>query len=185
MAEAVRALPEGYLHEAGMGISEMLLSLPEYKTAGTVLAFASTEREPDIWPFLAQVLRDGKLLALPVCTAPGVMECRSVTDLDQLDPGMYGILEPRKGSPLILPKEIGLVVVPCVSCDREGRRLGRGGGYYDRFLAAWHGAAVCVCPEELLREDIPAEPWDIAVPMVAKEKKIYRIGPGGAGNFGH
>ncbi len=182
---AIRTLPEGYLHEAGRGISEMLLSLPEYRAAVTVLAFASTDREPDMWPFLVQVLRDGKRLALPVCTAPGVMECRAVTDLGQLHPGRYGIPAPREGSPLVLPADIDLAVVPCVTCDREGRRLGHGGGYYDRFLAAYQGAAVCVCPETLLRESVPAEPWDIAVPLVSTEKKIYRISPASAENFGH
>ena len=185
ISEAARMLPEDYLRKAGEGLCEMLLSLPEYQTAETVFAFASTDKEPDIWPFLAQTLRDGKRLALPVCTAPGVMECRAVVDLGQLRPGRYGIPEPREGSPLVLPNDIDLAVVPCVTCDREGHRLGHGGGYYDRFLAAYQGAAVCVCPETLLRESVPAEPWDIAVPMVATEKKIYRIGPVNAENFGH
>ena len=135
IANTIKALPVGYLRRAGAGIGERLASLPEYRAAKTVLAFASTAAEPDIWPFLRRALADGKSLALPVCVASGVMVFRAVTDLDALAPGKYGIPEPPAESALVPPEAIDFTVIPCVTCDKAGDRLGHGGGYYDRFLA--------------------------------------------------
>ena len=176
IAAAICLLRPGYLCEAGGAISEKLAAMGEYRAARTILAFASTDTEPDIRPFLLGVLQDGKRLVLPACTAADAMEYRTVTDLDALRPGRYGILEPPEGSSVVQPAEIGFAVLPCVTCDRSGRRLGHGGGYYDRFLTDYKGTAVIVCPEMLLREDIPMVNWDQAVPIVVTERTIYRGG---------
>ena len=174
IANAVKALPEGYLRRAGAGIGKRLASLPEYRAAKTVLAFASTAAEPDIWPFLRRVLADGNRLALPVCIGLGVMEFRVVTGLDRLIPGRYGILEPTGEYTLVPPEAIGFAVIPCVTCNRAGDRLGHGGGYYDRFLAVYTGPAAVLCPEALTREDIPIGPLDRPVSIVVTERDIYR-----------
>lgn len=174
IANEIDALPQECLRSAGAGIGERLISLPEYRAAGTVLAFASTNAEPDIWPFLRRVLADGKHLALPVCTGPGLMEFRVVTELDTLASGRYGILEPSAESELVSPEAIDFAMIPCVTCNRAGDRLGRGGGYYDRFLAVYAGPAAAVCPEALMREAIPIGPLDRPVPIVVTERDIYR-----------
>ena len=69
-----------------------------------------------------------------------------------------------------------LAVIPCVTCSREGRRLGRGGGYYDRFLAHYRGAAVLVCRERLLRQEIPFGVHDYPVPWVVTEAGLFEDG---------
>ena len=174
IVDAVKALPVGYLRKAGTVIGERLASLPEYRAANTVLAFVSTAAEPDIWPFLRRVLVDEKRLALPVCTSPGIMEFRAVANLDSLTPGRYGILEPPAENELVLTEAIDFAVIPCVTCNKAGDRLGHGGGYYDRFLAVYTGPAAVVCPEALIREDIPIGPLDGPVPIVVTERDTYR-----------
>ncbi len=67
-------------------------------------------------------------------------------------------------------------MIPCVTCSREGRRLGRGGGYYDRFLAHYRGAAVLVCRERLLRQEIPFDLHDYPVPWVITEAGLFEDG---------
>lgn len=170
------ALPAGALRRAGQDIAEHIAGLPEYRSAGTVLAFAGTDREIDTAPLLDMILRDGKRLALPRCAGPGRMEARLVKDPALLRPGAYGILEPSPDWPLIVPADVHLVIVPCAACDRAGRRLGHGGGYYDRYLAVYAGQAALVCPEALVLDRIPQGPFDQAVPLLVTEAGVYRNG---------
>ena len=96
--------------------------------------------------------------------------------MSRLAPGAYGIPEPTRETPLIGTDEVDFAVIPCLSCSRSGLRLGKGGGFYDRFLAAYRGSAVLVCPERLVREDIPMEPHDRPVPRVLTEAGLYERG---------
>ena len=116
------------------------------------------------------MLADGKRLCVPLCTAPGVMECRQVLALSELAPGTYGIPEPPAAAPLVPAEEIDLAIVPCASASPDGDRLGRGGGYYDRFLRRCTGDALLLCREALLRAHIPQEPHDIRLPAVITER---------------
>ena len=104
------------------------------------------------------------------------MELRAIRDLKELFPGAYGILEPPADSPALSPDQIDLAVIPCVTCSREGRRLGRGGGYYDRFLAHYRGAAVLLCRERLLRQEIPFGVHDYPIPWVLTEAGLFEDG---------
>ena len=143
-------LPFRYREAAYRAIARYLLALPEYRSAEAVFCFVSAGREIDTRPILDQTLADGKMLCVPLCVADGIMELRAIRNLEELFPGAYGILEPPAASPALSPDQIDLAVIPCVTCSREGRRLGRGGGYYDRFLAHYRGAAVLLCRERLL-----------------------------------
>jgi 5-formyltetrahydrofolate cyclo-ligase len=72
------------------------------------------------------------------------------------------------------PEEIDLVICPGVAFDREKRRLGMGGGYYDRFLPLCRKAAVILAAfEEQRAEEVLAEPEDIAMDYVATDRKVY------------
>ena len=171
-----RELSPDYRMESDRRIAALLLSLEAYRTAGTVCCFVGTAREIDTRPILRDALDAGKRLCVPRCGAPGEMAMREIAALDQLSPGTMGILEPPENAPVILPEEIDFAVLPCLSCDIRGNRLGHGGGYYDRFLRAYHGAAVLLCRERLLQPAIPVESHDIAVPRVLTERGAYSNG---------
>ena len=165
-----------YKADSSRAIAAHLLAMPEYQTAGTVFCFVGTAREIDTQPILADALAAGKILCVPLCTAPGVMELRRITAPEALSPGAYGILEPPSNAPVIGVDEVDFAVLPCVTCDRFGRRLGKGGGYYDRFLAHYRGGSVLLCREKLIREEIPVEPHDYPVPWVLTERGLYEDG---------
>lgn len=165
-----------YLERSAQAIAARLLAMPEYRDAGTVFCFAGARREVDTRPILRDALESGKVLCVPLYTGPGEMELRRITALEQLTPGSRGIPEPPPDSPALSPDGVDFAVLPCVTCDRLGRRLGRGGGCYDRFLSHYRGAAVLLCRERLIREEIPVEPRDHPVPWVLTERGLYEDG---------
>ena len=157
-------------------VAIQVLALPEYRRAQSLFCFVSTTREIDTTPVLLDALHSGKTLCVPLCTEPGRMESRQITDLNQLVPGRYRLLEPTADAPVVPVDAIDFAVLPCVTCNYLGQRLGRGGGYYDRFLSQYRGGTVLLCRELLIRQEIPVEPHDYPVPWVLTERGLYEDG---------
>ena len=180
LRRTMRALESGlsarYKAESSRAIAAHLLAMPEYQEAGTVFCFVGTDREIDTRPILEDVLAAGKRLCVPQCVGKGIMELRQVTDLRQLIPGAYGILEPSADAPLVSLDEVDFAILPCLTCNHLGQRLGQGGGYYDRFLSHYRGGTVLLCREKLIREEIPLESHDYPVPWVLTERALYEDG---------
>lgn len=179
LRRAVRAAAAGFYPQHGAAYSRRLLgrllSLPEYQTCRTLFCFVGTGCEADTLPLIRHALQSGRRVAVPLCTGPGRMEARLVPDLSALaSRGAYGIPEPAADAPLLDKEAIDFAVVPCLCCDREGRRLGHGGGYYDRYLADAAFPWAVVCPQALLAAAVPADPWDVIAPIVATDQAIYR-----------
>ncbi len=172
-----RELPAPYKQKSDQAICAHLLSLPDYLEAETVFCFVGTVREINTRPVLEDALSKGKRLCVPLCTSiPGIMELRMIHSMEDLSAGAYGILEPNQSCPLVAVDEVDFAVLPSLTCNHAGHRLGQGGGYYDRFLAAFRGSAVLICRERLIREEIPLEPLDVPVPWVVTESGLYEDG---------
>ncbi len=169
-------LSDKYRRASADGITAHLLAMPEYQTAGSVFCFVGTSREIDTQPILEAVLAAGKQLCVPRCTLPGHMELRQVSDLCQLSVGSFGLLEPSEDAPLVDLNSVDLAIIPCLTCNHLGQRLGKGGGYYDRFLSHYRGGTVLLCREKLIREEIPVEPHDYPIPWVLTENGLYEDG---------
>ena len=167
----MQLIPDDYFHKAGTQMCRRVLESEAYHKAKVIFCFASHGKEPDTYPLLKQVLKDGKTLCLPLCKAQGEMDAKEVHSLAELTPGAYGIPEPAENAGTILPSQIDLAVIPCLAATMNGKRLGKGGGYYDRFLAAYTGKAVLLCPKKLIQCDIPTEAHDIPLPWVITEKE--------------
>lgn len=162
--------------QSNRDIVQNILRHPFYAAAKTIFCFVGTAEEIDTTPLILQALADGKRVAVPLCVARGVMEAREIKSLADLKTGTYGILEPAPDSPVVPPAEIKFGVLPCVSCDRQGNRLGHGGGYYDRFLRQADFPRVLLCREHLLCREIPTEPHDIRIRHVITEAGCYTDG---------
>lgn len=171
-----RELSPKYKAESSRAICQHLIAMPAYQSAETVFAFVGTSREIDTTLFLQDALASGKRLAVPLCTGDGIMELRQITALDQLLPGAYGILEPGPDTPPVPTDEVDFAVLPCVSCNHLGHRLGQGGGFYDRFLTHYRSSMVLLCREKLIRDEIPLEPHDYPIPWVLTERGLYEDG---------
>ena len=171
--EKTAALSEQYKAEADRIITERLLLLPEYLKAERVFAFVGTENEINTKLFLEQVLADGKLLAVPLCVGKGIMEAKRIRSLSELKRGAYDILEPEASAETVLLKEEDLAVIPCLSCDHKGNRLGHGAGFYDRYFQELRTREVIICREALVEENIPMEETDHKFAKVLTEKGLY------------
>ena len=145
---------------------ERFMALPQVEAAGTVMVFYGTGREPDTVPLIHALLERGKRVVLPVCLPHRGMQARQVVDLDRLVTNRYGIPEPDKSCPAVDKREIGAALVPNLMCDRDGYRLGWGGGYYDRWLADFPGFTVCICRPGRLMDRMPREEFDVPVKLV-------------------
>lgn len=145
---------------------QRFLELPQVREARTVMVFCGVGREPDTDGLIRTLLEQGKRVALPVCLPQRRMEARSITSMDRLEPNRYGIPEPDGLCPAVPPEEIDAVLVPNLLCDREGYRLGYGGGYYDRWLAGYRGFTAAVCPAGRLEDRLPRDKYDVPVELL-------------------
>ena len=173
MQGEVKALDAAERSECDKKIFAALVGLEEYKNAGTVFTYVSIDSEIDTRALLARVLEDGKRLCVPRLSGK-VMEIKKVSDLSQLTPGTYNIPEPPAEAAGVRSEEIDFSVIPCVTCNRKGERLGRGGGYYDRFLKDYQGSAAALCRESQMRNHIPLDEQDVNIPLVVTDKAVYR-----------
>ena len=152
------------LHATGAAMARQLFALPAWQQA--VFCFVSMQDEPDTTAILRQALASGKRLCVPRCLpgSDGKMELVEITSLNDLQPGRYGILEPCGGRTIAALEPGALALIPCLAVDRQGVRLGRGAGYYDRFLARFGqtGPRLLLCPEALVFPALPADEWDAA-----------------------
>jgi 5-formyltetrahydrofolate cyclo-ligase len=135
----------------------------------TLAAFVPDETEPGYGRLPAAYTQLGARVLLPIVPVQGAPELSWAVDTGRLAPGRFGLLEPV--GPRLGPTAIGaaeVVVVPALAVDRQGVRLGRGGGYYDRALLHARPDAVLVAvvfDDELVAE-LPAEDHDRRVTAV-------------------
>ena len=109
---------------------------------------------------------------LPRVLSSDKMAAFEVHDFDVLVRSRYGIFEPANGARIVTPAEIDLAIIPCLSCDLFGHRLGRGAGYYDRYLTDTRTYPVAVILYEcFLSPLIPSEPHDVRPDSVITEKR--------------
>lgn len=135
--EALASLTPPGRSRASASICSQLIELLETTTSGTVMGYMPLDDEPDILPFLEQALERGVVVCVPRITGPGAMVAATLASLDPVGWNLdrHGIRTPD-GDEEIPPEQLDMVVVPGLGFDADGNRLGRGGGYYDRFLMA-------------------------------------------------
>ena len=202
--EKLSTTSEDYRREASAKIALNALNIPEMKaqkrtgflglrkTEKTVLAYCSVGNEPSTLALINSLLESGRKVCLPRCMdldeegrqrtdvdVKDAMEARYIRSFDDLEPRSYGIPEPKDHTEKADPGDIELIILPCVSCDRSCRRLGHGGGYYDKFLSTVRDDCftMALCYEEILEDEIPVGTHDVPPDAVITEKTVYRWRP--------
>lgn len=128
-----------------------------FATAGTILLYMSIPGEVATGEFIRKWYPN-KRIAIPLVVGDSLILKEYNPDL--LHEGYKGILEPSDDSVTILPENIDLAVVPGIAFTQSGKRLGRGGGFYDRLIPALHCPVFGICYPFRIVKDLPTEPWD-------------------------
>ncbi len=167
-------LTEEYRRAADAAVRKAILGSEAWQSAETVFIYVSMWAEPDTRTLLGDALAAGKALYVPLCRPGGVLEPVRIRSVGELRPGMRAIPEPPDDGERAGEGAIDLALVPCVSAARDGRRLGHGAGYYDRFLTKHPCRTICLCYEALLSSFIPTDEHDVRMDAVVTETGIWR-----------
>ena len=158
-----------------------LRALPEVTRARCVVGYLAFAGEVDVTGFLAECAPAGKSVLLPrFQRTEKRYEMVAVRDPGRdVEPGHYGILEPRAGLPSVAPETLlgrDLVwLVPGVAFDGAGNRLGRGKGYYDRLLTGVEGLRIGVAHDWQVVAAVPSGPHDVRMNLVVSDRRVVRV----------
>jgi 5-formyltetrahydrofolate cyclo-ligase len=169
---AARAqMPAADRETAGTFIRDHVLSLPQVAAAGTVAAYYSAGTEPATHSLVYALWKRGSYVVLPLLLPDGDLDWASYEGPDSLVPGPRGLLqpaEPPRGTGTVARADV--VLVPALAVDRSGRRLGRGGGSYDRALArvGEQVPVIALLYDGELVDEVPVREHDQPVRAVAR-----------------
>ncbi|MEP7059110.1 MAG: 5-formyltetrahydrofolate cyclo-ligase [Actinomycetota bacterium] len=165
---------------AAAAVATHCLGLPEVSGANTVLAFWTFGSELPTMPLIEALAGAGKVLALPRIV-DGDLEARTWRAGEELSGTPFGAMEPVRGR-VVPPTEIEVVFTPAVAFDRQGRRVGYGGGFYDRFLPKTDATRIGIgLALQVVGEPLPAGHFDLPVHAIVTEDGAIRMGVPPAG----
>lgn len=176
LIEEQEKLDAEYLRRSDAGLFSRLRRLPEYREASSIFLYVGTGKEPNTAVLIPELLAAGKRVAVPLCRDAGEMDARLIGSPEELRPGRFGIPEPDPRSPCLLPRETDFILIPGLCFDREGYRLGRGGGYYDRYLAGSSAYSAGLCRGIFLKEHLCRQGHDRRADAVISEEELIRPG---------
>ena len=163
--EQKRAMSEEEIVAASERLGELFLNCPQYKDAKTIYGYLPYNQEVRTVPMLGQAMKDGKRVAVPKCYGEE-MRFIYMEDLSKVEKGYANIPEPVADEP-VAQDPTALVLMPGMAFTRDGKRMGYGGGFYDKFLAAEPDhPTVALCYAFQMVEDLPTEDYDIPVDCV-------------------
>lgn len=175
---ALASMSEADRREGSMAICTRVGGMPYFVTSRTIMFYLPMTGEPDITPLIESALRDGRTVCVPEVN----WEKREIrpTQIESLDARSFKV--DRHGLRIpVSSREIGqtrldLVIVPGLAFDRQGRRLGRAAGFYDRFLGGLDGpvTTVGVAFERQIVENVPVEPHDVSVDLVVTDRHVFQ-----------
>lgn len=197
VAEALARLRPDGRRAVSIALAENLAGAAAVAEAGTLMAFLALPTEIDTWPIIRWAWERGKRVAIPRIRsgaegAPAPLDGWEMVAvlLEKADvpeagahpavrPGPLGILD-APDAPIVPPGEIDVVLLPCQAVDRRGNRLGKGGGFYDRFLAQpdLRAARIAVGFREQVLDEVPVAGHDQPIDMAVTDGEVLTFDRG-------
>jgi len=180
MKERLAEMPPRQRNDKSIAACKLLVSLPEFRRAASMMVYLPMPQEIDCSEAALEAWREGKSVLAPRVDWKGrhlvPVEMRSLED--GIVTGRHGLREPAEG-PAWPVGRIDLVIVPALAFDVTGARLGRGGGFYDRFLRQ-DGLRAVACGmafREQVVDRLPAEGHDRTVDILVTDQQVVRFDP--------
>ena len=163
--EQKRAMTEEEIVAKSARLGQLFRQTEAYRNAKTIYGYLPYNQEVRTVAMLEQAMADGKRVAVPKCYG-SEMRFIFMDDLTRVEKGYANIPEPIADGP-IADDPTALVLMPGLAFDREGHRIGYGGGFYDKFLAAEPGhPTLALCYDFQMLEHLETEEYDIPVDTV-------------------
>lgn len=160
-----RAMTEAEIEERSAKLARLFFASGAYQNAKTIYGYLSYNQEVRTVPMLERALKDGKKVAVPKVYGDE-MKFLYLDDLNAVAKGYAGIPEPIADEP-VAHDETALVLMPGLAFDPQGHRIGYGGGFYDKFLAAEpNHPTLALCYEFQMLPKLDVEDHDIPVDTV-------------------
>ena len=158
-------------------IMNTLIGIDEIKNAKNICIYVSKDSEADTKIIIEWLLGIGKAVYVPKSDIKSSkMTFYKIYSLDELCIGAFNVLEPKGDNEKYSYSDSNDVcIVPAISFDKSGYRLGYGKGYYDRFLTGFKGVKIGICFDEFISETLPRLDTDIAVDMIITDVKKYCV----------
>lgn len=167
-------LDPAWILQASRKIQETVTSLDEFKKAEIVGCYLALPTEAQTGAIIAACRKAGKRVCVPAYRPKKKDYAMSWYNAgDPTVMGPYGVTEPRAPQ-WMTPSDIDLMIVPALAFDEYGRRLGHGGGNFDRILSGFPGTSVCIGFECQKLAAVPVEEHDYEVDLIVTERRTYR-----------
>ncbi len=170
------SMPENVKLSMDSEIQSRFLSLRQYFKCSVIFTYVSKDIEVDTYAIIRAAWANGKKVAVPKCIQSNrEMEFYFISSMDDLEEGAFGVMEPiSERCEKVTDFSKGLCIVPGLSYDAEGYRLGYGKGYYDRFLAKFGGETVGLCYSNCIKWKLPHGKYDRPVDMIVTDRYIRK-----------
>jgi 5-formyltetrahydrofolate cyclo-ligase len=178
MRRRLKAMSAEAIHERSQQAANQLATTGAFKRARALMIFLPLEHEIDACPIALRAWQAGKIVTAPLVNHNQKrmlpVELRSLDE--PMDTDKYGVRTPRMGE--VFPIEmIDMVVAPGLGFDRAGHRIGRGGGYYDRFLSHrdFKGVVCGLALSEQIVDSVPTDEHDAKLDMLVTDHEVLRF----------
>ena len=169
LKETAARFSERYVAEASRTVCEKVVQSNEFRKAAVIFGYLSFRNEISVDAVLEEALHLGKTVAVPWIVSQHEMQAARLEILQDLPLDRYGIRTAPEPVKIIPPESIDLVLVPGAGFTKMGHRMGRGAGYYDRFLAYAKGFRLGITCDRLLMKEIPVDEYDRQVEALVTE----------------
>ena len=156
-----------YIKNSSNKIQQKVIASEQFQKSKSVFVYVSLPNEPATDLIIGTALEQGKTVCVPKCISKEKMITVRINSMSDFKAGAFGIREPV--SDVAAEKDFDLCIIPCVAASPDGRRLGHGAGFYDRFLENFSTYKMCLCFRKNIFEDIPVDKYDILMDMIVTE----------------